>query len=87
MDFFQKGGGGSEPIQKFWDTFCAPKGGGGWTKSKSFWALFNLILVKYDTKSVPKVPKKKSAYKKLSQKFRKSGGEGGGKTFLEEVHN
>ena len=36
MDFFQKGGGGSEAIQKFWDTFCAPtilefwaeKGGG-----------------------------------------------------------
>ncbi len=22
MDFFQKGGGGSEAIQKFWDTFC-----------------------------------------------------------------
>ena len=37
MDFFQKGGGGSEAIQKCWDTFCAPtilefwaeNGGGG----------------------------------------------------------
>ena len=69
MDFFQKGGGGSEAIQKFWDTFCAPT-----------------ILVKYNTKSAPKVPGKKSAYEKVSQKFQKSGG-GGGKTFLEEVHN
>ena len=81
MDFFQKEGGGSEAIQKFWDTFCAPtilefwaEKGGGLTKSKSFWTLFTLILVKYDTKSAPKVPGKKSAYKKVSQKFQKSGG-------------
>ena len=39
------------------------------------------------TQKVPEKFQKKSAYKKVSQKFRKSGGEGGGKTFLEEVHN
>ena len=80
-----KGGGGDPRQSKSFGTlFEHQQGGGGWTKSKSFWALFTLILVKYDTKSVPKVPKKKSAYEKVSQKFRKSGG--GGKTFLEEVH-
>ena len=84
MDFFQKGGGGSEAIQKFWDTFCAPTvlefwaEKGGLTKSKSFWRLLTLILVKYDTKRAPKVPGKKSAYEKVSQKFQKSGGGGGG---------
>ena len=68
--------------QQCWN--LGKKRGGGLTKSKSFWTLFTLILVKYDTKSAPKVPGKKSAYKKVSQKFQKSGG---GKTFLEEVHN
>ena len=59
--------------QQFWN-LGQKRGGGGLTKSKSFWTLFTLILVKYDTKSAPKVPGKKSAYKKVSQKFQKSGG-------------
>ena len=92
MDFFHKGGvGGSEPIQKFWGTFCAPtilefwaEKGGGCTKSKSFWALFTLILVKYDIKSAPKVPKKTSLGKNVP-KFPKVWG--GGETFLEKVQN
>jgi hypothetical protein len=70
MDFFHKGGGGSEAIQKFWGTFCAPtilefwaEKGGGLTKSNSCWALFTLILVKYDTKSGPIVPEKKYSNK------------------------
>ena len=78
-----KGGRGSKTIQKFWDTFCAPtilefwaEKGGGLTKSKSFWTLLTLILVKYNTKIAPKVPRKKSAYKKVSQKFQKSEGAG-----------
>ena len=54
--------------QQFWN-FGQKKGGGD-----GFWALFTLILVKYDTKSAPKVPKKKSAYEKVPQKFQKSGG-------------
>ena len=55
-----KGGGGSEAIQKFWDTFCV----------KDFCKGLLGTL-----------------FEKVSQKFQKSGGEGGGKTFLEEVHN
>ena len=31
-----KGGGGSEAIQKFWDTFCAPTRGGGGPNPKVF---------------------------------------------------
>ena len=69
-----KGGVGDPSQSKSFGTLFVHQKGGGWTKSKSFWALFNLILVKYDTKSVPKFPKKKSAYEKVSQKFRKSGG-------------
>ena len=81
MEFFHKGGGGSEAIQKFWDTFCAPtilefwaEKGGGLTKSRIFWVLITLVWVKYDQKKCPKSSKKKLAYKKVSQKFQKSGG-------------
>jgi len=85
MEFFQKGGGVPRQSKSFGTLLCTNhfgllgrKRGGGWTKSRNFWSLFTLILVKYDQKSVPKVPKKKSAYEKVSQKFQKSGGEGGG---------
>ena len=81
MDFFQKGEGGSEAIQKFWDTFCAPtilefwaEKGGGLTKSKSFWTLFTLILVKYDTKSAPKVPGENQRTKKCPKSSKSLGG-------------
>ena len=92
-----KGGGGDPRQSKSFGTLFVHQQflnfgqkRGGLTKSNSFWTLFTLILVKYDTKSAPKVPGKKSAYEKVSQKFQKSGGwggVGGGKTFLEEVHN
>ena len=43
LGIFHKGGGGSEPIQKFWDTFCAQnfldlglEKGEGLIKSESF---------------------------------------------------
>ena len=58
--------------QQFWN--FGQKMGGKLTKSKSFYTLFTLILVKYDTKSAPKVPQKKSAYEKVPQKFKKPGG-------------
>ena len=86
MDFFQKGGGDPRQSKSFGTLFVHQQGGGGWTKSKSFWALFTLILVKYDTKSVPKVPKKNQPTKKCPKSSESLGG-GGGKTFLEEVHN
>ena len=43
--------------------------------------------MKYDTKSVPKFPKKKSAYEKVSQKFRKSGGGGVGPFWKKSTFN
>jgi hypothetical protein len=97
MDFFQKGGGGSEAIQKFWDTFCAPtilefwaEKGGGVDQIQKFLDTFYPDFGEIQHKNAPKVPGKKPAYKKVSQKFQKSGGrEGGGgvRAFLEEVHN
>ena len=67
--------------QLFWN--FGQKKGGGWTKSRNFWALFTLILVNYGQKSAAKVPKKKSAYEKVSQKFQKSMG-GGVRPFWNE---
>ena len=83
MDFFQKGGGGDPRQSKSFGTlFLHQQGGGGWTKSKKIWALFTLILVKYDTKSVPKVPQKKISLRKSVPKVPKVwGGVGGVRPF------
>ena len=80
MDFFQKGGGiRADP--KFLGHFLCTNNfgilgrkGRGWTKSKSFWALFTLILVKYDTKSAPKVPEKNQRTKKCPKSSKSLGG-------------
>ena len=65
-----------QPFWNFWQ-----KKGGGVTKSRNFWALFTLIFVKYDQKSAPKVPHKKTGLRKSVPKVPKVWGGG------EEVHN
>ena len=96
MEFFQKGGGGSEAIQKFWDTFVhqpfwnfGQKKGGWVDQIQNFLGTFYPGFGEIWPKKCPKSSKKKSAYEKVSQKFqkfKKSGG-GGVRPLLEEFHN
>ena len=87
MDFFQKGGGGTGGNQKVLENFLCTKNFGilgrkvaGVDQIQKFWSTFypdfTLILVKYDTKSVPKFPKKNQPTKKCPKSSKSLGGEG-----------
>ena len=85
MDFFQKGGGGIRGNPKVLGHFLWSNKGGGLDQIQKFLGTFYPDFGEIQHKKCPKSSKKKSAYEKVAQKFQKSGG--GGKTFLEEVHN
>jgi hypothetical protein len=91
MNFFHKGGGGSEAIQKFWDTFCAPtilefwaEKGGGEDHIKKKFGTFYPDFGNIRPKKCPKSSKKNQPTKKCPKSSKSLGG---GQTFLEEVHN
>ena len=92
MEFFHKGGGGSEAIQKFWDTFCAPtllefwaQKGGGVDQIQNFLGTFYPGFGEIWPKKVPQKFQKKISLQKSVPKVPKVWG--GGQTFLEEFHN
>ena len=60
---------------------------GGVDQIQKFLGTFYPDFGEIQHKKCPKSSKKKSAYKKVPQKFPKSGGGRGGQTFLEEVQN
>ena len=91
MDFFQKGGGDPRQSKSFGTLFVHQQfwnfgqKRGGVDQIQKFLGTFYPDFGEIRHKKCPKSSKKKSAYEKVSQKFRKSGG-GEGKTLLEEVH-
>ena len=87
-----KGGGGSEAIQKFWDTFCAPtilefwaEKGGGVDQIQKFLGTFYPDFGEIRHKKVPKKFQKKISLRKSAPNVPKVWR--GGQTFLEEVNN
>ena len=79
MEFFQKGGWGSEAIQKFWDTFCAPtilefwaeKRGGGVDQIQKIMGTFYPDFGEIRPKKCPKSFQKKISLRKSVPKVSK----------------